>query len=137
IREFSSTPILALRRTEKIPVLSKKSLAVKARKRAEMARQHIVYDNEKMTLESTIDVSCAAEVAKANATYELVIKTAMSRRYINPKGRIALHHETKAWSEDHILVFAEGHQADEAKGAGAHIIGGIELADGIISGKHQ
>jgi hypothetical protein len=42
---------------KKIPVLSKKSLAVKARKRAEMARQHIVYDNEKMTLESAIDVS--------------------------------------------------------------------------------
>jgi large subunit ribosomal protein L1 len=78
-----------------------------------------------------------AEVAKANATYELVIKTAMSCRSINPKGRIALHRETKARSKDHILVFAKGHQADEAKGAGAHIVGGIELADGIISGKHQ
>ncbi|KAG2149514.1 ribosomal protein L1 [Suillus cothurnatus] len=136
VREFSSTPILALRRTKKIPVLSKKALAAKARKRAAKARKHI-YENEKMTLESAIDVIRAVEVAKANATYELVIKTAMSRGSIIPKGRIALHRETKARPEDRILVFAEGRQADEAKSAGAHIVGGIELADGIISGKHH
>ncbi|KAG1771309.1 ribosomal protein L1 [Suillus occidentalis] len=132
VREFSSTPILALRRTKKIPVLSKKALAAKARKRAAKARKHI-YENEKMTLESAIDVIRAVEVAKANATYELVIKTAMSRGSIIPKGRIALHRETKARPEDRILVFAEGRQADEARNAGAHIVGGIELADGICS----
>lgn len=61
----------------------------------------------------------------------------MSRGSIIPKGRIALHRETKARPEDRILVFAEGRQAEEAKSAGAHIVGGIELADGIISGKHH
>lgn len=90
-----------------------------------------------MTLESAIDVIRAVEVAKSSATYELVIKTAMSRGSIIPKGRIALHRETKTRPEDRILVFAEGRQADEAKSAGAHIVGGIELADGIISGKHH
>ncbi|OJA15400.1 50S ribosomal protein L1 [Rhizopogon vesiculosus] len=136
LREFSTTPIVALRRTKKIPVLSKKALAAKARKRAAKARKHI-YENEKMPLESAIDVIRAVEVAKSNATYELVIKTAMSRGAIIPKGRIALHRETKPRAEDRILIFAEGRQADEAKSAGAHIVGGLELVDGIISGKHH
>jgi large subunit ribosomal protein L1 len=61
----------------------------------------------------------------------------MSRGAIIPKGRIALHRETKPRTEDRILIFAEGRQADEAKNAGAHIVGGLELVDGIISGKHH
>ncbi|KAG2337844.1 hypothetical protein BDR05DRAFT_1045220 [Suillus weaverae] len=32
---------------------------------------------------------------------------------------------------------ARGTKADEARSAGAHIVGGIELADGIVSGKHD
>ncbi|KAG1768269.1 hypothetical protein EV702DRAFT_1253476 [Suillus placidus] len=32
---------------------------------------------------------------------------------------------------------ARGTKTDEARSAGAHIVGGIELADGIVSGKHD
>lgn len=48
-----------------------------------------------------------------------------------PKGRINLPREAKAMSEDKILVFAEGRQAEEAKKAGAHFVGGPELIDGV------
>jgi large subunit ribosomal protein L1 len=42
-------------------------------------------------------------------------------------------------SEDKILVFAEGRQAEEAKSAGAHVVGGPELIDGvrIVHSRHQ
>jgi large subunit ribosomal protein L1 len=50
-----------------------------------------------------------------------------------PKGRINLPREAKPKSQDHILVFAEGRQADEAKKAGAHIVGGPELIDGVCA----
>jgi large subunit ribosomal protein L1 len=48
-----------------------------------------------------------------------------------PKGRVNLPREAKPMSEDKILVFAEGRQAEEAKKAVAHIIGGTELIDGV------
>jgi large subunit ribosomal protein L1 len=66
---------------------------------------------------------------------ELVIKTAMSKGTTIPKGRINWPREAKPTSEDRILVFAEGRQADEAKRAGAHIVGGLELVDAV--GLHQ
>lgn len=48
-----------------------------------------------------------------------------------PKGRVNLPREAKPKTEDKILVFAEGRQAEEAKKAGAHIVGGPELIDGV------
>jgi large subunit ribosomal protein L1 len=62
---------------------------------------------------------------------ELVVKTAMSKGTTIPKGRINWPREAKPKTEDRILVFAEGRQADEAKRAGAHIVGGLELVDGV------
>jgi hypothetical protein len=55
---------------KKIPVLSKKALAAKARKRAAKARKHI-YENEKMTLESAIDV---IRVCPLGLTYNSLTK---------------------------------------------------------------
>jgi large subunit ribosomal protein L1 len=48
-----------------------------------------------------------------------------------PKGRIILPREAKPKREEIILVFAEGRLAEEAKKAGAHIVGGVELVDGV------
>lgn len=48
-----------------------------------------------------------------------------------PKGRLNWPREAKAKGEDRILVFAEGRQAEEAKKAGADIVGGLELVDGV------
>jgi large subunit ribosomal protein L1 len=70
-------------------------------------------------------------VTRPNATYELVIKCLMERGMAVPKGRISLPREAKPKSEETILVFAEGRQADEARKAGAHIVGGLELIDGV------
>ena len=66
-----------------------------------------------------------------NATYELTIKTAMGKGISIPKGRYVLPREAKPRSSDRILVFAEGRAADEAKEAGADIVGGVELIEGV------
>ena len=73
----------------------------------------------------------AVEVASPTATYELVIKTEMGKGSTVPKGRFDLPRQTKEQSKDRILVFAEGRQAEEAKNAGADIVGGLELVEGV------
>lgn len=73
----------------------------------------------------------AVEVASPNATYELVVKTEMGKGSTIPKGRFNLPRETKPQGKDRILVFAEGRQAEEAKKAGADIVGGLELVEGV------
>jgi large subunit ribosomal protein L1 len=75
----------------------------------------------------------AVEVAKPDATYEIVIKTAMSKGTTIPKGRVNLPREAKPKQEDKILVFATGQLAQEAKDAGADIVGGEELIEGVRS----
>jgi large subunit ribosomal protein L1 len=71
------------------------------------------------------------EVSAPNSTYELFIKTEMRNGVAVPKGRVNLPREAKPKNEDKILVFAEGRQAEEAKKAGAHIVGGPELVDAV------
>ena len=70
-------------------------------------------------------------MAKPNATYEMVIRTAMSRGTTIPKGRVNMPREAKPKREDKILVFADGKLAQEAREAGAHIVGGEELIEGV------
>ena len=50
-----------------------------------------------------------------------------------PKGRVNLPREAKPKREDKILVFADGKLAKDAKDAGADIVGGIELIEGVRS----
>lgn len=45
-----------------------------------------------------------------------------------------LPREVKARQKDVIVVFAEGAKADEARSAGATIVGGTELIDGLANG---
>jgi hypothetical protein len=73
-------------------------------------------------------------VARPTATLEIVIKTAMPKGTTIPKGRLTWPREAKPQSEERILVFAEGRQGDEAKRAGAHIVGGLELVDDVSPG---
>lgn len=73
----------------------------------------------------------ALEVGSPNAGYELVVKTSLGKGTAIPKGRYSLPRETKKASNDKILVFAEGRVAEEARRAGADIVGGPELADGV------
>ncbi|CCM03774.1 uncharacterized protein FIBRA_05921 [Fibroporia radiculosa] len=135
-RQFQTSPPVLARREKKVATPTKKQLAAKARKKSLKTRKSI-YDSEKMTLEDAIAVLRAVEVAAPNATYELVVKTEMTKGTTIPKGRYSLPREAKAQTKDRILVFAEGKQAEEARSAGADIVGGPELVDGIISGRHQ
>ncbi|KAF8577067.1 ribosomal protein L1 [Ramaria rubella] len=90
-----------------------------------------------MPLSDAIRVLRAVEIAHPQATYELVIKTMMGRGTAVPRGRISLPFAPKPAKVDRILVFAEGRAADQAKRAGADIVGGTELVEGIISGRQQ
>jgi len=75
--------------------------------------------------------SQAVEAASPNAMFELYIKTIIGNGVAVPKGRFKLPREAKPKAEERILVFAEGRLAEEAKRAGAHIVGGLELVDGV------
>jgi large subunit ribosomal protein L1 len=55
----------------------------------------------------------------------------MPRGTAVPRGRITWPREPKTKAEDRILVFADGRQVEEARQAGAHIVGGLELIDGV------
>ena len=70
-------------------------------------------------------------MAAPKATYELVVKTEMKKGTTIPKGRYILPREAKPQTQDRVLVFAEGRQAEEARQAGADIVGGPELIDGV------
>ncbi|KAF9654156.1 ribosomal protein L1 [Thelephora ganbajun] len=135
-RQFNTTSVLFARREKTIPTPTKKQLAAKARRKALKVRKHI-YDSEKIPLHDAIAVLRAIEVTRPNATLELVVKTAMPKGTTIPKGRLTWPREAKPQSEERILVFAEGRQADEAKRAGAHIVGGLELVDDVIGGRHN
>lgn len=73
----------------------------------------------------------AVEVTRPTSTFELYVKTEIGNGVAVPRGRVNLPLEVKPKTEDKILVFAEGRQAEEAKKAGAHIVGGLELIDGV------
>ncbi|EPQ61420.1 hypothetical protein GLOTRDRAFT_123899 [Gloeophyllum trabeum ATCC 11539] len=137
-RQLSSSPVLQLRKVKtKVPTISKKAAAAKARRKEALKKKRNIYEHEKMPLTEAINVLRAVEVARPNATYELIVKTEMKQGTAIPKGRINLPREAKQKARDKILVFAEGRQADEAKKAGADIVGGPELIEGVINGRHQ
>jgi hypothetical protein len=52
-------------------------------------------------------------------------------KLVIPKGRVALPREPKAKPKDKVLVFADGKAAEDARRAGADIVGGAELAEGV------
>ncbi|KAL0577278.1 hypothetical protein V5O48_004706 [Marasmius crinis-equi] len=138
-RTFATTSTVQAGRNKnknasKIRTPSKKAMAAKEKRRAAKAA---LADSklEKLTLKEAIDVLRAVEVTSPDAMYELYIKTEMGSGVAVPKGRFKLPREAKAQAEDRILVFAEGRQAEEAKKAGAHIVGGPELIDGILNNR--
>ncbi|KAA1471385.1 ribosomal protein L1 [Dentipellis sp. KUC8613] len=135
-RLFSTSHVALARQVKKAPTLTKTQLAVIARKKALKNRKRF-YESEKMPLTEAINVLRAVEVASPNATFELTVKTAMPRGSAIPKGRVSLPREPKQKVKDRILVFAEGRAAEDAKKAGADIVGGAELVDGVVSGRHQ
>jgi large subunit ribosomal protein L1 len=55
----------------------------------------------------------------------------MPRGAAIPKGRMSLPREPKDQIRDRILVFAEGRAAEEARRAGADVVGGPELIEPV------
>ncbi|KAF8910043.1 ribosomal protein L1-like protein [Gymnopilus junonius] len=138
-RHFSTSSVLQYTRKSAgstIRVPSKKAQAAKTRRKAAIAAK----ENErylKLTLQDAISVLRAVEVAFPKSTYELTVKTKIGNGVAVPRGRVSLPREAKPKAEDKILVFAEGRLAEDAKKAGAHIVGGLELIDGILNNRHR
>ncbi|KAG6883794.1 hypothetical protein C0993_003697 [Termitomyces sp. T159_Od127] len=137
-RQFTTTQILLAKRQKqpKIRVPSKKAAAAKARRKAVLAAKKIDR-SEFLSFADAIAVLRAVEVASPNSTLDLYVKTEIKNGVAVPKGRVNLPREAKAMTEDKILVFAEGRQAEEAKKAGAHFVGGPELIDGVINNRFK
>ncbi|KAJ3512510.1 hypothetical protein NLJ89_g3477 [Agrocybe chaxingu] len=137
-RQFSATNALSISRKpeSKIRIPSKKALAAKARRKAALAAKEEA-KLLKLPLTEAIAVLRAAEVASPNTIYELFVKTELGNGTAVPRGRVNLPREAKPRAEDKILVFAEGRQAEEARKAGAHIVGGPELIEGILNNRHR
>ncbi|KAF5374989.1 hypothetical protein D9758_000527 [Tetrapyrgos nigripes] len=136
IRNFTSTSVSLARRNNvsKIRIPSKKAMAAKQKRRAAKAALKMG-KIERLTLKDAISVLRAVEVDSPKSMFELYIKTEMGNGVAVPKGRFKLPKEVRAGSEERILVFAEGKLADEARKAGAHIVGGLELIDGIVNNR--
>ncbi|KAG6846059.1 hypothetical protein H0H87_006423 [Tephrocybe sp. NHM501043] len=137
-RQFTTTPILLAKRQKqpKIRIPSKKAAAAKARRKAAIASKNLDR-SEFLSVVDAISVLRSVEVASPNSTLDLYIKTEIKNGVAVPKGRVTLPREAKKMSEDKILVFAEGRQAEEAKKAGADIVGGTELIDGVINNRFK
>ncbi|KDR85632.1 hypothetical protein GALMADRAFT_53656, partial [Galerina marginata CBS 339.88] len=138
-RYFSTSTALQFTRkasASTIRIPSKKAAAAKARRKAALASKE---DERylKLTLQDAISVLRAVEVAFPKSTYELTVKTQVGNGAAVPRGRVNLPREAKPKAEDKILVFAEGRLAEDAKKAGAHIVGGPELIDGILNNRHR
>ncbi|KAJ7150295.1 ribosomal protein L1-like protein [Mycena filopes] len=135
-RQFTTTPVVLARKKEsqrRTP--SKKAMAAKHRRRL-TKEARLVDHSDDMTLDEAIAVLRAVEVSRPTAAYELYVKTDLRGAGISvPKGRINIPREPKPKAEDTILVFAEGRQAEEAKKAGAQIVGGTELIEGVLTGR--
>ncbi|KAJ3869213.1 ribosomal protein L1-like protein [Lentinula novae-zelandiae] len=135
-RSFTQTFVVQARdkKQSKIRTPSKKALAAKQKRRVAKAalKQGKL---EQLSLLDAISTLRATEVASPKAMYELYVKTEMGSGVAVPKGRFKLPKEAKARAEETVLVFAEGRQAEEAKKAGAHIVGGIELIEGILNNR--
>ncbi|KAF4611951.1 hypothetical protein D9613_004166 [Agrocybe pediades] len=138
-RQFTTSSVLQISRKKNVSTIrvpSKKAQAAKARRKAAIAAKEDE-KNLKLTLEDAISVLRAVEVASPRATYELTVRTQLGNGAAVPRGRVNLPREAKAKAEDKILVFAEGRIAEEAKKAGAHIVGGVDLIDGILNNRHR
>ncbi|KAJ7610969.1 ribosomal protein L1-like protein [Roridomyces roridus] len=136
-RQFTTTPALLAKKgqtsTRRIP--SKKAMAAKLKRRAAKEAKLVDHSND-MSLDAAIAVLRSVEVARPDVCYELFVKTDLRGVGLAvPKGRINIPREPKPKAEDTILVFAEGIQSEEAKRAGAQIVGGTELIEGVLSGR--
>ncbi|KIJ46323.1 hypothetical protein M422DRAFT_226837 [Sphaerobolus stellatus SS14] len=133
----TTSPVLARKKPE-VPQISKKKLAAKERRRERKVAIKLKnrYSDSTLPLSEAVRVLRALEVARPEATYELVIKTNIGRGAVIPRGRINLPVATKtAAKSDQIVVFAESRIAAAAKTAGADFAGGSELIEDIIEGK--
>jgi len=89
-----------------------------------------------MRLDEAMEVLRAVEVTRPWAAFELTIKTYLPRGSAIPQGRITFPRQPKPKTkEGQIVVFADGKKAEEAKQAGASVVGGLELVEQILSGK--
>ncbi|KIY65989.1 ribosomal protein L1 [Cylindrobasidium torrendii FP15055 ss-10] len=116
-----------------VRVVSKRARAAKEKRKAAVLQR--LDHTTKMKINDALDVLQAASIGPRADTLSLHVNAKLGSGIAVPKGRYKLARPAKEQTQDVILVFAEGRQADDAKRAGAHHVGGIELIEPLASGR--
>ncbi len=103
-------------------------------KRTRTAREAIVSDKE-YPLSEAIELLCAVPSPKFDESVELAVNLGVDPRQSdqNVRGMVSLPHGTGR--SVRVAVFAQGAKAEEAKTAGADIVGAQDLADKVQAGE--
>ena len=107
-------------------------MAKRSRKYAELAS--LVDRNKRYTLEEAIELMKQTNVAKFDATVEVVFRTNLDSRKAeqNLRGAIVLPHGTG--KTQRVLVLTKGNKQKEAEAAGADYVGDVEYLEKIKGG---
>ena len=103
-------------------------------KRTRTAREAIVSDKE-YALSEAIELLCAVPKTKFDESVELAVNLGVDPRQSdqNVRGMVSLPHGTGRTVR--VAVFAQGAKAEEAKKAGAEVVGAQDLADKVQAGE--
>ena len=103
-------------------------------KRTRETRASLVADKE-YSLSEAIEVLCSVPKAKFDESVELAVNLGVDPRQSdqNVRGMVSLPHGTGRTVR--VAVFAQGAKADEARQAGAEIVGAQDLADKVQAGE--
>ena len=107
-------------------------MAKRSRKYAELAS--LVDRNKRYTLEEAIELMKQTNVAKFDATVEVVFRTNLDSRKAeqNLRGALVLPHGTG--KTQRVLVLTKGNKQKEAEAAGADYVGDVEYLEKIKGG---
>lgn len=73
----------------------------------------------------------AIEVINPKASIDMCIKTRLSTNTTLPKGPFHLPKHVPTKNENTFVVFASGRDAEAAKNAGAHFVGGSDMIEHV------
>ena len=106
----------------------------KAGKRIRAARESFV-GKEDLTVEDAITLVQGAATAKFDETVEVALNLGVDPRHADQMVRGVVTLPNGTGKHVRVAVFARGPKADEAKAAGAEIVGAEDLLETIQSGK--
>ena len=81
--------------------------------------------------------ACAVRGFDEGVSVDVHLNIDIKRTEERVRGRVSLPHGQGKVRKDRIAVFARGAQADEARAAGADVVGAEDLVEEVINGRHD